>query len=112
LLGTIGLAAVMFRNVLERQRELALLRAVGYNARHLAQMIVAESVFLLGTGLAVGAVSAAIAITPAWIGRAGRLPGSGLILLLVAVSLSGLLSSIVATRAASRGRMLDALRAE
>ena len=30
--GTIGLAAVMFRNVLERRRELALLRAVGYNA--------------------------------------------------------------------------------
>ncbi len=112
LLGTIGLAAVMFRNVLERRRELALLRAVGYNARHLAQMIVSESVFLLGTGLAVGAVSAAVAIAPAWLGRAGRLPGSGLILLLVAVSLSGLVSSIVATRAAARGRMLDALRAE
>ena len=32
LLGTIGLAAVMFRNVLERRRELALLRAVGYDA--------------------------------------------------------------------------------
>ena len=31
LLGTIGLAAVMFRNVLERRRELALLRAVGYD---------------------------------------------------------------------------------
>ena len=36
LLGTFGLAAVMFRNVLERRRELALLRAVGYNSdRHL-----------------------------------------------------------------------------
>ena len=31
LLGTIGLATVMFRNVLERRRELGLLRAVGYD---------------------------------------------------------------------------------
>ena len=30
LIGTVGLAAVVLRNVLERRRELALLRAVGY----------------------------------------------------------------------------------
>ena len=36
LLGTLGMAAVLLRNVLERRRELALLRAVGYNAGHLA----------------------------------------------------------------------------
>ena len=43
LLGTIGLATVMFRNVLERRRELALLRAVGYDARHVTMMILAET---------------------------------------------------------------------
>src|SRR4029079_5030186 len=35
VLGTIGLSAIMFRNVLERLRELALLRAVGYDARRI-----------------------------------------------------------------------------
>ena len=85
LLGTIGLAAVMFRNVLERRRELALLRAVGYNARNVTQMILAEAVLLLGAGLAAGALCAAIAIAPAWLGHGGRMPGSGLILLLLAV---------------------------
>jgi ABC-type lipoprotein release transport system permease subunit len=112
VLGTIGLATVMFRNVLERRRELALLRAVGYDARSVSRMIVAESVFLLGAGLAAGVVSAAIAIAPAWIGRGGRLPGIGLILLLAAVIVTGVLSSFVATRAALRGKMLEALRAE
>jgi putative ABC transport system permease protein len=112
LLGTIGLATVMFRNVLERRRELALLRAVGYDARNVSRMIVAESALLLGAGVALGAICAAIAIAPAWLGREGRLPGTGLILLLVAVIASGLLSSFVATRAALSGRMLDALRAE
>jgi ABC-type antimicrobial peptide transport system permease subunit len=112
LLGTVGLATVMFRNVLERRRELALLRAVGYNASNVTQMIVAESVLLLGSGLATGALCAAVAIAPAWLDHGGRMPGSGLIMLLLAVVVAGLLSSFVATRAALSGRMLDALRAE
>jgi hypothetical protein len=112
LLGTIGLATVMFRNVLERRRELALLRAVGYNARNVTTMILAEAGFLLGAGVLAGALCAAIAIAPAWLGRGGTVPGAGLIGLLVAVVAAGLFSSLVATRAALRGRMLDALRAE
>ena len=47
LLGTIGLATVMFRNVLERRRELGLLRAVGYDRSRMTVMIVAEAVFVL-----------------------------------------------------------------
>ena len=34
LLGTVGLATVLLRNVLERRRELALLGAVGYRRGH------------------------------------------------------------------------------
>jgi hypothetical protein len=112
LLGTIGLAAVMFRNVLERRRELALLRAVGYDARSVSLMIVAEAVFLLGAGLAAGTVCAAVAIAPAWLGRGGSTPGPGLFALLAAVLVAGLVSSAIATRAALKGNMLEALRAE
>ena len=112
LLGTIGLATVMFRNVLERRRELALLRAVGYDARSVTVMIVAEAVFLLAAGLAAGAACAAIAIAPAWLGRGGSMPGRGLFALLGAVLLAGLISSTIATRAALKGNMLEALRAE
>jgi hypothetical protein len=112
LLGTIGLATVMFRNVLERRRELALLRAVGFDGRNVSRMILAETALLLGTGLGAGAVCAAIAIAPAWLGRGGAMPGTGLGLLFAAVILSGVLSSLIATRAALSGRMLESLRAE
>ena len=112
LLGTVGLATVMFRNVLERRRELGLLRAVGYDTRRMTLMIVAEAAFLLGVGMVAGTASAAIAIAPAWLGRGGALPGAGLMLLLAAVVLAGILSSAIATRAALGGRILDALRAE
>jgi putative ABC transport system permease protein len=112
LLGTVGLATVMFRNVLERRRELGLLRAVGYDTRRMTLMIVAEAMFLLGVGMAAGTGCAAIAIAPAWLGRGGSVPGVGLVLLLAAVVVAGLVSSAIATRAALGGRILEALRAE
>ena len=111
LLGTVGLATVMFRNVLERRRELALLRAVGYDRRHVSTMMIAETVLLLGAGLVAGAACATIAIAPAWLDR-GSAPGAGLALLLVAILAAGLLAALAATRAAVHGRMLDALRSE
>ena len=112
LLGTIGIATVMFRNVLERRRELGLLRAVGYDTRRMTLMIVAEAAFLVGAGMVAGAGCAAIAIAPALLGRGGSAPGVGLLMLLAAVVVVGVVSSAIATRAALGGRMLDALRAE
>ncbi|HXG53741.1 MAG TPA: ABC transporter permease, partial [Vicinamibacterales bacterium] len=112
LLGTIGLAAIMFRNVLERRRELALLRAVGYDRGRVTQMIVAEALMVLGAGLGAGVVSAALAVGPAWMGRAGTHPGAGLLVLLGGVVAAGVLSSVVAARAALSGDVLSGLRAE
>jgi ABC-type lipoprotein release transport system permease subunit len=113
LLGTVGLATVLLRNALERRRELALLGAVGYQRRHFVVMAVAENALLLAGGLAAGALCAALAIAPALTERGGRLPvtSSGA-LLLFAVFVTGLLSSLVATRAATRAPLLTALRSE
>src|SRR5215213_2695735 len=46
-LGTLGMAAVLLRNVFERRKELALLRAVGYNSSHFAAMVITENVLML-----------------------------------------------------------------
>ncbi|HEY0098257.1 MAG TPA: ABC transporter permease [Pyrinomonadaceae bacterium] len=112
ILGTLGLATVLLRNVLERRRELALLRAVGYNARHFALMVVAENALLLLCGLFTGLVCALLAIAPAFYARGGRLPTASLALLLSAVVLTGLAASLAATAAALRTPLLPALRAE
>ena len=113
LLGTIGLAAVLLRNALERRRELALLGAIGYRRRHFLFMALAENTLLLAAGLIAGALCAGLAIAPAIAERGGRLPlTSGGALLLFAVFATGLLSSVVATRAALRAPLLTSLRAE
>jgi len=113
LLGTVGLATVLLRNVLERRRELALLGAVGYRRRHFLLMVMAENALLLTAGLVAGAVCAGLAIAPAVAERGGRIPlTSGGALLLFAVFVTGLLSSVIATRAAIRGPLLESLRSE
>jgi ABC-type antimicrobial peptide transport system permease subunit len=112
VLGTLGMAAVLLRNVFERRRELALLRAVGYNSSHFALMVISENVLMLCCGLAIGFACALLAIAPVFVERGGRLPNVSLGLLLLAVLLSGALASLVATLAALRSPLLPALRAE
>ena len=112
LVGTIGLAAVVLRNVLERRRELALLGAVGYRRAHVFAIVLAENALLVGWGLVIGTVCALVAIAPAAAERGGRLPIGGSGLLLVAVVAAALVSSIVATRAALAAPLVGALRAD
>jgi hypothetical protein len=112
LLGTIGLSAILLRNVLERRRELALMRAVGYNPEHFTLMIVAENLVLLLAGLLTGIFCAVLAISPVLVTRHGSFSNPSLGLLLLGVLVSGLAASIVATWATLRAPLLASLRAE
>ena len=113
LLGTVGLAAVMLRNAVERRRELGLLGAVGFQPRHFLIMAAAENALLLAGGLVAGALCAAIAIAPAVVERGGRMPltaaGS---LLIFAVFVTGLLSSLLATRVVTGSPLVESFRAD
>jgi ABC-type lipoprotein release transport system permease subunit len=111
VLGTLGLAAVLLRNVLERRRELGLLRAIGYNSGHFALMVIAENAVLVYSGIATGALCALVAIGPAFLSRGGHFPAVSLWMLLL-VLVTGLFASLAATLAALRMPLLAALRAE
>ncbi len=112
VLGTVGLLAVLLRNVLERRAELALLRAVGYRRETLAAMIAGEHVLLLVLGLACGTVSALVAIIPALAARGGAVPVATTALLLTAVMAVGLVSSLAGSLAVLRSPLVAALRSE
>jgi ABC-type antimicrobial peptide transport system permease subunit len=112
LLGTLGLATVLLRNVLEMRRELALLRAMGYKPSHFTIMVVSENALLLLLGLFAGTACALLAIAPAFFSRGGRLPAYSLGLLLLLVLATGLAASLAATAAALRLPLLESLRSE
>ena len=112
LLGTFGLATVMLRNVLERQRELALLRAVGYRAGQVASLVLWENACVLLWGLTAGSLSAVIAVAPNLTSRGGDVPLGSLAMLLTLVFATGMLAATAAVRAAVRLPIVTTLRGE
>lgn len=112
LLGTLGLATVMMRNVVERRSELALLRAVGFGTPGLSVMILAENAMLLFWGLTSGTVCALLAMLPHLLSTGADTPWGDGGLLLAAVFGVGMLSSLFAVREASRTPILSSLRGE
>ena len=77
LLGTLGLATVMLRNVLERRGEFALLRAVGFRESHVAWLVLCENAFVMLWGLAAGTLAALLAMTPHLMRSEERRVGKG-----------------------------------
>ncbi len=112
LLGTVGLAAVLARNVLERRRELALLTAVGYRRSHLAVMILAENALILVGGLLIGTMCALVAIIPAIAARGGHMALISMAGWLAMILATGLAAVVLATALMIRLPLLPSLRAE
>ncbi len=112
LLGTLGLATVMLRNVLERRGELALLRAVGFRAGHVAWLVLCENAFVMLWGLGAGALAALLAMTPHLMSTGADVPWVGLQVLLLGVFAVGMLAALFAVREAVRTPILATLRSE
>jgi len=112
LLGTVGLGAVLARNVLERRREIGLLRAVGYSPGDIRSMVLSEGMILVTSGLALGAGCAIVAILPALRDRAQSLPLVSLGGLLVAVLVTGAIASLFAIRLTAGTPVVLAIKSE
>ncbi len=112
LLGTLGLAVILLRNVMERRRELALLRAVGFRGRRLATMVMAENGLVLIAGMVVGTLAALVAVWPHLLEQSASVPWLSLAMTLLAVLLVGSLASLAAVRRALSFELLPALRGD
>ncbi len=112
LLGSAGLAIVVARNVLERRSEFGLLEAVGFRPAQLRRLVFAEHRWLIVCGLAIGTVSALVAVWPNLRERANGFPYGPMALLLAAMIAGCVFWAWLATWLALRGRGREALRAE
>jgi putative ABC transport system permease protein len=112
LLGTLGIGAVLVRNAFEQRHELALLRAVGFQAGDVRALVLAETGLLLFLGLAIGTGTALVAILPALADRATLPALAPVLVLLVAVGGAGLGVARLAAGAVLRLPVLESLRSE
>ena len=110
LLGTLGLAVVMVRTVLERRGELAVLEAVGFAPQAISRLIFAENSLLLLFGMGTGTAAALIAVAPHLAGGAADPPWLALALTLAVILGLGLLAGAAAAALSLRAPLLSSLR--
>ena len=111
LLGTFGLALILFRNIIERRGELATLRAFGFRRQLLSRMLFLESCFLLAVGMLIGIVAGLVAI----LGSQGHLPSFpwvSLTITLLFIFSFGIIANAIAVAVALRSPLLSTLKSE
>jgi len=112
LLGSLGLAIVLLRNVIERRGELALMRSIGFARGRIRGLLVIEHALLLGLGLGIGVVTAAVSILPVVLAP-GEPIAFDVVLILVAATLAvGILAILLAAAWAMNRRPIEDLRSE
>ena len=111
LLGTFGLALVLFRNIIERRGELATLRAFGFRRQLLSRMLFLESCFLLTVGMFIGIVAGLTAVLAAH-GHFPSFPWFSLTITLLFIFGFGIIANAVAVAVALRSPLLTTLKSE
>lgn len=112
LLGSVGLIAVMLRNVWERRREYAVMQVVGFSKRAVQTTVLAENAALILAGLAIGVSAALIAIAPRIAEDVGAVAWGPLGLLVVGLPALGVGVAAIVLALALRAPLLPALRRE
>ena len=111
LLGTFGLALVLFRNIIERRGELATLRAFGFRRRSLSWMLFLESCFLLLVGMLIGIVAGLASIFASQ-GHLPSFPWFSLTITLIFIFGFGIIANAVAVAVALRSPLLTTLKSD
>ena len=109
ILGTFGLALVLFRNVIERRGELATLRAFGFRRSLLSWMLFLESTFLLAVGMLIG-IAAGLVAPLAERGSLPAFPWISLTITLISIFVFGIIANAVAVAVALRSPLLATLK--
>jgi ABC-type antimicrobial peptide transport system permease subunit len=112
LLGTFGLATVQLRSILERRKELALMRAAGFSGRRLAKMVLWENLVLLFGGLATGVLAAAFAVVPHMFFTQAAPPSGELVIMIGIILIVGMVAGLTAVRATLQAPLISSLRGE
>ncbi len=90
ILGTIGLAVILARTILERKREISMMQAVGFRMSAIFKMLVSEYVILLSVGVIIGFVTAIVATLPSFLSTNTDASLSTVILLILLILVNGL----------------------
>jgi ABC-type antimicrobial peptide transport system permease subunit len=110
LLGTLGLAIAQLRSALERQGELAVMRAIGFSRYRLGSSVMIEAVYLLLLGIGCGLLCSAIAIAPNVLAGQVLPPVAQPLLAILGIVIVGLVAGAVTVARVVRMPLIQSLR--
>jgi len=112
MLGSIGFGIVAWRNIQERQGELALLRAIGFGPWSIRLMVLSEHFAVWLAGVFLGIAAALVATFPSLSAQATEIPYTVLAILFILILANGGIWILLATFWATKRDLLPSLRNE
>lgn len=112
LIGTIGMGIILYRNMLERRHEIAILMAIGFTGEKIKYLLFTENVILLASGMGSGILLALISLIPSLLSPGYRFPERFLFIIFVMVFIHALCWIYFPLRNVLKNNIIDALRKE
>lgn len=112
ILGTIGLGISLARNLLDRRKEIGVLRAIGWSKKHVFSMIANEQLILLFLGTITGTIAAFVATLPSFLAGINQNSYLTALILVLAILVNGWFWILMISRNFLWKNLLDTIRAE
>jgi ABC-type antimicrobial peptide transport system permease subunit len=112
ILGAIGLGITLARNILDRRKELAILRSMGYKIRTILALLSGEHLLLLTVGTGAGAVTAIIATLPSVLSSYVEASWTTALVIFTLIIVNGLVWTLAIGLSHLGKNLLESLRTE
>ena len=112
IIGTFGMGIILYRNLLERRRELGVMMALGFKKSEIFRLVITENIFLLSAGIFCGLISAIIGIFPSIVSPAFNVNGLFLTVLIVSVFVIGCLWIFFLVKSSIKVSLISLLKNE
>jgi putative ABC transport system permease protein len=91
ILGTVGLAVVLARTILERKNEIVLMQSLGFTRKQLGGLLIREYAILLVWGIMIGFVSAVVAVLPNFLAPGSEVSFLSVFLIVLVILINGMI---------------------
>jgi putative ABC transport system permease protein len=91
ILGTVGLAVVLARTILERKKEIAMMQSLGFTRKQVVGLLIREYITLLVWGILIGFISAVVAVLPNFISPGSDVSFMTVLLIVLAILANGVI---------------------
>ena len=91
ILGTVGLAVVLARTILERKKEIAMMQSLGFTRKQVVGLLIREYITLLVWGILIGFISAVVAVLPNFLTPGSDVSFMTVLLIVLAILVNGVI---------------------